>query len=106
MAQDVHRLLDELKKGLQQIYGDRLRGVYLFGSYARGEEDGESDVDVAVILNDFESYWEEIKRTRHLVSMLSLRYGVSLSTVKIKECTWREDDFPLYINLRREGIPI
>jgi predicted nucleotidyltransferase len=38
MSQDeLELLLGELKSGLAELYGDRLCGVYLFGSYARGE---------------------------------------------------------------------
>jgi hypothetical protein len=34
----VRALLNELKSGLDRIYGERLEGVYLYGSYARGED--------------------------------------------------------------------
>ena len=36
MTQSVRNILLELKKELERIYGVRLRGVYLYGSYARG----------------------------------------------------------------------
>lgn len=32
-------LLGELRFGLDAIYGKRLKGLILFGSYARGEQD-------------------------------------------------------------------
>ena len=35
------QLLAELKRELKLIYGNRIFGVYLFGSYARGEQDPE-----------------------------------------------------------------
>lgn len=42
----IGSLLGELKSGLRDLYGDRLHGVYLYGSHARGEASRESDVDV------------------------------------------------------------
>ena len=63
-------------------------------------------MDVAVVLDDYESDWEEILRTSHLVADLSLKYGVTLAPLTIREEEWREDDFPFFINLRREGIKI
>jgi predicted nucleotidyltransferase len=41
--------------------GARLKGVYLFGSYARGEAGEESDVDVLIVLDRVESYSQEIE---------------------------------------------
>ena len=46
------QLLDQLHRGLEELYGSRLSSVWLFGAYARGEEDAESDVDVLVVLAD------------------------------------------------------
>jgi uncharacterized protein len=49
MSKTVETLLDELKSGLKSLYAERLRAVYLYGSYARGEAERESDLDVLVV---------------------------------------------------------
>ena len=54
MTQPITHLLKELKEALQAIYGDHLRGLYLYGSYARGEEIADSDVDVLIVLERIE----------------------------------------------------
>jgi len=33
----IRKLMKELKEGLIRIYGDKLKAVYLYGSYARGD---------------------------------------------------------------------
>ena len=43
-------LLARIKSCLQAVYGDRLRGVVLYGSEARGEATPDSDVDILVLL--------------------------------------------------------
>jgi predicted nucleotidyltransferase len=105
MPANVRRLLDELKKGVAEIYGDRLKAVYLFGSYARGDSDESSDVDVMIVLSDYENYSEEIDRSGELISQLSLAYGISISRVIMKELQWQESDTPLLRNIRAEGVP-
>ncbi len=43
--------LEDFKKRLVRRYGRHLKGVYLFGSRARGETHPDSDADVAVFLD-------------------------------------------------------
>jgi len=101
----VAQLLQELREGLERIYGPRLRGVYLYGSYARGEVDPESDVDILVVLEDFERYGQEVDRTGQLGADLSLKHGVSVSQVFIRERDWLYGETPFLANAREEAIP-
>lgn len=100
----IRTLLMELKTGLAAIYGERLKGFYLYGSYARGEEDSESDVDVLVVLDHFDRYGAEVDRTGHLVSALSLKYGVSVSRVFVSQRDWSHGETPFLENAREEAI--
>ena len=49
---NIDKLLAELKMRLSGLYGNRLVGVYLFGSYARGDWGVGSDLDILVVLRD------------------------------------------------------
>jgi len=101
----LQHLLRDLHAGLAAIYGSRLRGVYLYGSYARGEADRESDLDVLVILDEFAHYGAEVDRTSALTARLSLAYGVSISKVFLRERDWRSHDTPFLANVRDEAVP-
>jgi predicted nucleotidyltransferase len=101
----IRKLMKELKEGLLRIYGDRLKGLYLYGSYARGEARSDSDIDVMIVLNNYESYGKEIDRTGELASSLSLEYGLSISRVIMKEKQWQNGDSPLLRNIRMDGVP-
>ena len=105
MPANIKRLLAELKKGLLKLYGERLKAVYLFGSYARGDYDDASDVDIMIVLDHYESYWEELVKTSYLASELSLEYGVTISRMFVTEKNWRDADLPVLRNIRAEGIP-
>jgi len=53
----------KIKKRLTELYGQRLRAVYLFGSYARGDYNENSDLDVMIVLDTYKSYWDELVRS-------------------------------------------
>jgi predicted nucleotidyltransferase len=105
MPVEIRKLLAELKQGLAEIYGDRLKAVYLFGSYARGDYQEDSDLDVMIVLDNYKSYWDELVRSAELASDLSLEYDVTVSRMIMTEEQWKKGDLPVLWNVRAEGIP-
>ena len=105
MPTNIESLLADLKNGLLELYGKRLKAVYLYGSYARGDYNEASDVDVMIVLDHYESYWDELVMTSYLASELSLEYGVVISRMIMTEKSWLDADLPVLRNIRAEGIP-
>ena len=101
----IKKLMKELKVGLIRIYGDQLKAVYLYGSYARGDYRPGSDVDVMILLKDYKNYWKEYQRASDHMSDVSLKYDLTVSCILIKEIQWKESDKPVLRNIRREGLP-
>lgn len=62
IPQPVRLALEELKQELVKLYGERLRGIYLYGSYARGDFTEDSDVDVLIVLRGEVNPYREIAR--------------------------------------------
>lgn len=99
----IDELLVRLRRGLEQLYGERLAGVYLFGSFARGEATPESDVDILIVLDEVGDYGQEIERTGHLISELSLDYEVSISRLFVSSEAWQHRDSPFLSNVREQA---
>jgi uncharacterized protein len=107
MTDEIKKILRELKQGLVNIYGDQLAAVYLFGSYARGDaRPSDSDIDVMIVLKGEFKYWDMDKLCSHLVADLSLKHDVVISVKLASEMQYALSKFPLYINVRREGVAV
>lgn len=105
MPGNIEKILHELKKGLQTIYGDQLKAVILFGSYARGDEHPpDSDIDVMIVLRGEFDYWKMEELSSELVANLSLENDVLISTKIASETKYAESKMPLYMNVRKEGV--
>jgi predicted nucleotidyltransferase len=103
----IKKILRDLKKGLIEIYGDQLKAVYLFGSFARGEGKlPDSDIDVMIVLKGVFNHREQDQRSWDLIADLSLHYDVLISTKLVSETKYSDSKMPLYINVRREGLQI
>jgi predicted nucleotidyltransferase len=103
---ELDEALQQLKRELEALYGDRLKGLYLFGSHARGDADPDSDVDVAVLLDDYEYESTELRRMAPLLNRLSLDHDLLIAPVPIRQDDWENRLSSLLLNLRREGVAV
>ncbi|MBO6000470.1 MAG: nucleotidyltransferase domain-containing protein [Spirochaetales bacterium] len=92
-------------KELQDIYGSHLFQTILYGSYARGDETEESDVDIALLVEG-KIDPEMTEKMIICVARRELECGRVLSVVDIDNKKYSEwsDTLPFYRNLKKEGI--
>jgi predicted nucleotidyltransferase len=107
IPKEISALTEEFVSKVGKLYGDRLNKVILFGSYARGEQHEESDVDYMVVLNDddIKSY-NEIDRLSPVMSDLGLKYGFWISAIPYTKQKLYFGNTPLGFNVIQEGIEI
>ena len=88
----INTILEELRSRLAALYGERFRGLYVFGSYARPDAGIElpesSDLDVALIVSDFDDLYEERDRFGDIVSDLSLEHDLVIYVAPIREADY------------------
>lgn len=100
---DPQKVLRTLRRELEVLYGERLHGLYLFGSFARGDAGPESDLDVLVVLDRVDRYGEEIRRTGGILSSLSLDWEISIVPVFTSESDWLAASSAFLANVRQEA---
>jgi predicted nucleotidyltransferase len=79
--------------------------VFFFTARARDEAESESDIDILVVLDDWDSYGAEVDRTGVIASELSLAHGLSISQVFVRERDWLRGEPPFLLNAREDAIP-
>ena len=104
MNEKLTIILAKLQLEFQNLYGDRLVKMILFGSQARGDADYGSDIDVLVVLKDLVNPGEEIKRTSFIVADLSLKHDEVISRLFMDENQFNSQNSPLLRNIKKEGI--
>ena len=102
-------VLDKVCDQAKSVCGSSLVAVKLYGSYARGDYDDESDIDIMIIADISP---EERSEIRALLSDftydLDLQYDVLLSVFIQDKDTYEryKDSYPFYRNVEQEGVDL
>jgi predicted nucleotidyltransferase len=105
----IYNVIEELNRNTQNIMGDKLRKIILFGSYARGDNEEYSDLDIMVLADVDE---REIKnfesKLGKLASRASLNHDITVCLLLYDEnlFTSRLHLSPFYRNVLSEGVEI
>jgi len=91
---------------LRDLYGDRIKRVLLFGSWARGEAQPESDIDLLVVLDQVDSPWEESKRMNEILWRHSFENDEVVTVLPLGEAEFDDPTEPVVIRARDEGLEI
>jgi uncharacterized protein len=107
MQQTIINIANEYKQQLTKLYGNELAELVLFGSYARGDFNKESDIDFAVVLrNPDVRPTSEIEKIAAVSSGISLKYGIMLSSLPVTLYKKQTSMQGIYQEIRKEGILI
>ncbi|HEX2257586.1 MAG TPA: nucleotidyltransferase domain-containing protein [Afifellaceae bacterium] len=86
---EVAEALKRFAADLRRHYGDRLKGLYLFGSRARGDHEPFSDADVAVVLADEDwGFVREVRQLARLAVDTLIETGVEVQGWPVSQAAW------------------
>ncbi len=105
-AFDAHELARQVAADLAQLYGERMRAVLLFGSWARGDAHPESDIDLLVVLDQVHTRRAERRRMSELLWRHSFENDTVVTALPVSEQQYRAADLPLLVRVHAEGLPV
>lgn len=100
---DLEALLTDLRTALEDLYGDRLVRLVLYGSHVRGDTHPESDVDVLAVLKGPVEPGREIRRMRDVRTRIGLRYEQALSVLPVSDTEFQNRSSSWLKSARRDG---
>jgi len=98
-------VLVRFRKALDEMYGNRIERVVLFGSRARGDARAESDYDVAVFLRNMDDRGSELHRLADLATDIIGDTGEFVHAMPYAAGAYNQRT-PLMREIRREGVDL
>jgi predicted nucleotidyltransferase len=105
MNKEIEQIIKEFSEDTQRILQDNLVAEYLFGSTARDEAGKYSDIDILIIVQQFDHQIR--KRLSGLSSEYSINHGIYISPIIKNAEIWEKNKTHktlFYQEIERDGV--
>lgn len=109
IPENISKIIDEFVKGVNEILGNRVKKIILYGSYARGDYNESSDIDIMILTDlidaEIVKYRDEIWDYAYdLECNNNFTIHLSPTIRNIDKYNIRTNFVPFYKNVNREGV--
>lgn len=105
--EEMRQIIEELRTGLADIFpGERIEPI-LFGSYARGDAEEGSDIDILFLVDAArEDIFRKDRMIGDLAGDLLIAYGVLVSPIVENREHFNRymEVLPFYQNIQKDGV--
>ena len=109
IPENINKAISEFITAINNRFGDRIKKIILYGSYARGDFNTGSDVDI-MILTDFTD--DELVQYRSEIVELAYdiewdnKFDIHLSPLvkNVDRFNYWLEALPFYMNVQKEGV--
>ena len=106
---EISNIIEQFVKGVNEILGNRVKKIILYGSYARGDFNESSDIDIMILtdLTDDEiiEYREKVWDYDYDLEFEN-NFDIQLSPLvkNIDKFNYWLEALPFYMNVQKEGV--
>lgn len=105
-AENITELAAEIRRALEAVHGERLKGIVLHGSLVRGATSADSDIDVLVLLQGPIHLWSDTRTNLMALNAVSAKYCRTISPKPVDSSVYEAGEFPLYATAHVEGVRV
>lgn len=102
----LNLISEQMVECYRAIYGTDVIGIFLYGSYARGDYEDDSDIDfTAIVKGNRIELQQKLKRVWDISTDIGLENDVVVSPTVIPYDEFEEykETLPYYMNIIKEG---
>lgn len=102
-------ILSEVETEIKKLFGTKLKQLILYGSYARNQQDPESDIDIMILVDENENTLRKYNyKIADIMTHLSLKHDTFISLTDETYSRYNDylDILPFFHNIAAEGIEI
>ena len=109
MPVDINNIIQDFIQKVRVILGNRVKKIILYGSYARGDFNKSSDIDIMILTDlnekELEQYGEKICDIAYDIESEN-NFEIELSPLvkNIDKYNARVNIVPFYTNVQKEGV--
>lgn len=102
-------ILEDVREEMMLLFNSKLKQIVLYGSYARGDHDPESDIEVMVVIDENEETLREYRNViADVVEDISTKHEqpISLTEIPYNRYTTYQNVLSFYKIVYQEGVEI
>ncbi len=105
----INNLLGQYVEEVRKIYGEHLRSVILYGSYARGDFRPDSDIDIMIMVDltdmEVEQYRKQLSWSTY---DFKEEHDTDIKPIAKSDAHFKKwlGIYPFYTNVQKEGVEL
>ena len=109
MPKAMYNLIGQYIEEIKKIYGSHVRQIILYGSYARGDQNEESDIDIMILVDlDEQNIKDYDAKLSDITFDINLDNDLMIMPIVKNENHFRKwiEAYPFYRNIEKEGVKL